>query len=1303
MTTLVLQSAGGAVGGFLGGPLGALFGRAIGGALGASLDRSLFGGTSTVKEGSRLTEMSGLTSTEGAAIPRVYGRVRLGGQIIWATRFQESVTETQNGGGGKGGGSSSDSTNRTYSYTANLAIGLCEGEIGYIRRIWANGKRMDWTGLNLRVYRGDETQMPDPLIVAKEGTDNAPAYRGLAYIVFEGLPLADYGNRVPQFSFEIVKPVPGVGDQIRSVNLIPGAGEFVYDTIAVTTSDGSGTTANQNRHELTHSSDFLASLDQLLTLCPNLTSVQLVVTWFGDDLRCDTCTIAPRVDAATKSIVETQWQVNGLSRAQARLVSFVDGAPAYGGTPSDASILRAIRYLKSLGIAVTFYPFVMMDIPQGNALPDPYQIGATQPAYPWRGRIICNPAPGIVGSPNGSVLAGQQIQRFFGLAKASQFSASSETVSYSGPSEWSWRRMVLHYATLCSKAGGVDAFLIGSELVGLTGVESTPGVFPTVGYLSTLAADVKSILGSATKIVYGADWTEYAGRTTVSGDLRFPLDPLWASSSIDAIGIDVYWPISDWRNGTSHLDYALARSSSDRDYLRQRFASGEAYDWYYASDADRLAQNRRAITDGLANKPWVWRAKDLVNWWSNVHKERVAGKELATPTAWKPYSKPIWFTEFGCPAVDRGANGPNAFPDSKSSEDALPPFSRGTRDDLVQLRYIDAVTRRFDPSLDGFRAGDNPVSPLDGRRMVDPNRLSVWAWDARPFPAFPSMSGVWSDAQNWRLGHWLNGRLEGAPMDGLVAAILRDFGVAADQITLDGFIDGYVISTPSSARVALEPLAALYRFDGLASSGQLRFIGHDTRKVVSLTSDDVIADKNGALATVTFAQESELPREIRIGFSDSENDYRLAMAASRRLAVTSKRETTSDPSVVTTRAEAQRLADFVLHDAWAGRQSAKFSIRPGLMALEPGDCVALDAIGYAGIFRITRITDRGVRDIEAQSVDGLGSDFSAGTVVPIAAKAPSLPGKPNLVVVDLPIVKGDAPVLQALAAFADPWPGSLTVWRSPDGANWSRFGAINRPATMGVTLSALGPGPVWRWDTKNSVTIMFGSGELSSPGDISALAGDIPLGLQGADGKWEVIAFAQADLVGEKTWRLSRLLRGLGGSEPLAARSLAAGARAVVLDGALLPIVSGSTSVGAAWNWRVVASAYDYMHPTAVGLATLAGGDALKPLSPINASAKRTSAGVVISFMRRARMNADAWEPADIPLDERLESYEMDIYKNGTVIRTLSGSSGPILTYPSALELSDFGTVQTILTVRLYQISDVVGRGMPLAVTLPIF
>ncbi len=212
MATIVLQTVGSVVGGMIGGPIGAMAGRALGGLAGAAIDNALLGGDNTkYVEGPRLKDIDGLTSTEGAPIPRVYGRARIGGQLIWATRLEEVVNTDvdRSSQGGKGmGGPKTVST--TYSYFANLAVGLCEGRIGFIRRVWADGRELDLSTLTMRVHEGSQTQSADPLIVAKEGAQNAPAYRGLAYVVFERLSLADFGNRVPQFSFEVIRPVDGL-------------------------------------------------------------------------------------------------------------------------------------------------------------------------------------------------------------------------------------------------------------------------------------------------------------------------------------------------------------------------------------------------------------------------------------------------------------------------------------------------------------------------------------------------------------------------------------------------------------------------------------------------------------------------------------------------------------------------------------------------------------------------------------------------------------------------------------------------------------------------------------------------------------------------------------------------------------------------------------------------------------------------------------------------------------------------------------------------------------------------------------
>ena len=126
-------------------------------------------------EGPRLESFQLQTSRDGAPMPRVFGRVRLSGQVIWASHIRETSTETPVGG--KGGGP----TQTDFAYSISFAIGLCEGEIAGVDRIWANGAPLETVGVDMRVYRGTETQMPDPIIAATEG-GTAPAFRETAYL-----------------------------------------------------------------------------------------------------------------------------------------------------------------------------------------------------------------------------------------------------------------------------------------------------------------------------------------------------------------------------------------------------------------------------------------------------------------------------------------------------------------------------------------------------------------------------------------------------------------------------------------------------------------------------------------------------------------------------------------------------------------------------------------------------------------------------------------------------------------------------------------------------------------------------------------------------------------------------------------------------------------------------------------------------------------------------------------------------------------------------------------------------------------
>lgn len=192
MATLVLT----VVGGVIGGPIGA----AIGSVIGQGIDRTVLFKPKG-REGPRLQELALQTSSYGTPIARVYGTMRIGGCVIWATDLRESRSTS---GGGKGQPSVA-----SYSYSASFAVALSGRDIAGVGRIWADGKLLRGAAgdfkvsTGFRLHLGGEDQAVDPLIAAAEG-GLAPAHRGLAYVVFEDLQLADYGNRIPSLTFEVI-------------------------------------------------------------------------------------------------------------------------------------------------------------------------------------------------------------------------------------------------------------------------------------------------------------------------------------------------------------------------------------------------------------------------------------------------------------------------------------------------------------------------------------------------------------------------------------------------------------------------------------------------------------------------------------------------------------------------------------------------------------------------------------------------------------------------------------------------------------------------------------------------------------------------------------------------------------------------------------------------------------------------------------------------------------------------------------------------------------------------------------------
>jgi hypothetical protein len=1239
MATLALSLAGQAVGGLVGGPIGATVGRALGALAGSAIDGLIFGEDQPVRPASDV-RLQG--SSEGGGVPRIYGWNRLSGNIIWATEL-ETIAGESTGAKAMGGKAEEE-------IAASFAVAFCEGAVQRLGRIWADGQLLDTEGLTLRFYSGSETQQPDGLIEALQGADAAPAYRGTCYIVFERLPLGRFGNRIPNISVELCRVVGELEPQIRAVTVIPGATEFGYDPEPRVRIVGPGATVGENAHVGGSLSDWTVSVDELTALCPNLQHVALVVAWFGDDLRCGECAIGPRVEAASRAVDGATWSVMGLGRGDVPVVSSHEDGPAYGGTPSDAAVRAAIADLKARGLEVTVYPFILMDVPEGNSLVDPHTGAVGQPAYPWRGRITCDPAPGVAGTPDQTSAVEAPVTAFL---------------------NGGYRQMHLHYAAIAAETGA-DAMTIGSEMRGMTTLRGAGNGFPFVAALVELAADVRAVVGSGVKLTYAADWSEYSGYQPGGGEKFFHLDPLWASADIDAVGIDNYMPIADWRDGLGHADAALTETETVHDlgYLKGNIAAGEGFDWYYASEADRLAGNRTPITDGGYGEPFVWRFKDVRAWWESAHYDRPGGVRAAEPTAWVPGSKPIWFTELGCAAVDKGANQPNIFGDAKSAEGGRPYFSTGAPDALMQRQFLRAHAAYWsDPA-------NNPQG------MVDLERIYLWTWDARPYPAFPALSDVWADGENHHTGHWLTGRLGALAGDELAQAIAADHGIEiAEAEAQPPLIAGFQVTAPGTTREALEPLLAATgarlagRADGISLARPALLPAAEIEK-------DGLAETEGALLSRRRPDPGEATGRLVLGFTDRERDYQSG-------SVTALRGEGNVEAVTSALAldigGARMAAETVLAGRSGTLDTLDFSLPSSMAAVEIGDTVTIDGLSESR-FEITEIRDGLERKVTARSVPAPAKIVTAATR-PKAGAPALVKALPVVHAAHLPPLPEPARSRLVLAAYAEPWPGVVSI---EDEATGATIAELTRRAFIGETVAPLATGPEGVWDLGGVFKVRLYGGHLADAGDGGALAGLRRVAVETDVGDWEVLGFAEAELTGPGIYRLTRLLRGQEGTGPVIG-AVGAGNRVIVLDERPVVLPVPAEWLGSTVDLRVYGGSTDL---TGVVQAVSLGTEPMLPLPPCHLRAVRdTSGDIALSWVRRSRADAGGWTQANAPLEHQPEAYVVSILDGSNAVRIIEAAA-PSLIYTAAAQAADFGALPAAFSFTIAQVSPVLGTGL---------
>lgn len=208
MATVILGVLGAGLGAVIAGPAGALKGAELGWAIGTTIGGVIESDKKyPTQTYGRLSDLRVTSSAYGTVIPRVWGKVQLSGNVMWATPLAEHENDYHSGGGGGSGGGGQ--TTQVYTYTVSLALAVAKGgRLGSssLKRIYADDQvyydSSRGSNANVRWYPGTNSQNADPLMTATYGAD-APAYRNTAYIMLQDMPLGDFGNRIPNLSVEL--------------------------------------------------------------------------------------------------------------------------------------------------------------------------------------------------------------------------------------------------------------------------------------------------------------------------------------------------------------------------------------------------------------------------------------------------------------------------------------------------------------------------------------------------------------------------------------------------------------------------------------------------------------------------------------------------------------------------------------------------------------------------------------------------------------------------------------------------------------------------------------------------------------------------------------------------------------------------------------------------------------------------------------------------------------------------------------------------------------------------------------------
>jgi len=440
-----------------------------------------------------------------------------------------------------------------------------------------------------------------------------------------------------------------------------------------------------------------------------------------------------------------------------------------------------------------------------------------------------------------------------------------------------------------------------------------------------------------------------------------------------------------------------------------------------------------------------------------------------------------------------------------------------------------------------------------------------------------------------------------------------------------------------------------------------------------------------------------LPCRLEVAYLAKAIDWQPSVQSARRLAgAAAEAVATVELPLALGDDQARTLAEMLLGDAWASRDSFYFRTTAAFSWLDPGDVVMLDMRGFGRRLRILR-THLAASTLEIEAVaDDAGGGAAAVGSTPFARLA-GLAAVADVrgFLLDLPLLRDEDEGVgfYAAASFATgtgaSWRGAVLHRSADGGASFDRLADLPGPAAWGICQTTLGDGGSVTWDDRNGVTVLMRQGALESRSALAVLNG-ANAALIGR----EIVQFRNAVLIGADTYLLSGLLRGRRGTEHHCAGHAADETLLLLTADDLARVRMPQNLIGGERLYKTAGVGQYLEDRPAHAFTCEAAG--LRPYSVAHVRGRRDpgSGDWSITWRRRTRLHGGWIDGADVPLAEETEAYDVEVLDGGGAVRRRLAVNTPAATYGAAQQQADFGAPQASLRLRISQMSAIAGHGV---------